>query len=338
MSPRNYLVAVHEHDERVPRFDRARVQADAEVGKREAIFAVGRERVREPQAAAGAERHAVDVGLLVAGRRREVRGGDFGHGLADREMRDRARHVDVLLDECRRHAERGRDVREAVDLDLGRQVLGGIDLDAEQILHGAGVLGSAEPLSGHVADFVLAALGIDRALEPGDHRVDFRLFGLRAARGRHEAAAQLVHDGFEHLRVLRHGVRGELLETELAGEIERVIRIHIPSVVFSHPPIGIVGLSEPEARARFGDAVKVYETRFTSLYHGVTRRKTATRMKLVVKGPDERVVGIHVIGLGADELIQGFAVALKIGATKADLDRTVAIHPTAAEELVTLRS
>ncbi|HVR20390.1 MAG TPA: glutathione-disulfide reductase [Polyangiaceae bacterium] len=111
----------------------------------------------------------------------------------------------------------------------------------------------------------------------------------------------------------------------------------IPSVVFSHPPIGIVGLSEPDARKRFGNAVKVYETRFTSLYHGVTRRKTATRMKLVVTGPEERVVGIHVIGLGADELIQGFAVALKIGATKADLDRTVAIHPTAAEELVTLR-
>jgi glutathione reductase (NADPH) len=111
----------------------------------------------------------------------------------------------------------------------------------------------------------------------------------------------------------------------------------IPSVVFSHPPIGFVGLSEPEARARFGDTVKVYETRFTSLYHGVTRRKTKSRMKLVVTGADERIVGIHVIGLGADELIQGFAVAVKMGARKADLDRTVAIHPTAAEELVTLR-
>jgi glutathione reductase (NADPH) len=111
----------------------------------------------------------------------------------------------------------------------------------------------------------------------------------------------------------------------------------IPSVVFSHPPIGIVGLSEPQARLLYGDAVKVYETRFTSLYHGVTRRKTTSRMKLVVTGPDERIVGIHVIGIGADELIQGFAVALKMGARKSDLDRTVAIHPTAAEELVTLR-
>ena len=86
-----HFVAVDEHDERMPRFEGPRVEADAEVGEREAIFAVGRERVREPQAAAGAERHAVDVGRLVAGRRREVRGRDFRHGLADREMRDRAR-------------------------------------------------------------------------------------------------------------------------------------------------------------------------------------------------------------------------------------------------------
>lgn len=110
-----------------------------------------------------------------------------------------------------------------------------------------------------------------------------------------------------------------------------------PTVVFSHPPAGTVGLSEPSARAEFGDAVRVYTTRFTGLYHGVTRRKTFTRMKLVVVGPEERVVGIHSVGLGSDELIQGFAVALRMGATKADLDRTIAIHPTAAEELVTLR-
>jgi glutathione reductase (NADPH) len=110
-----------------------------------------------------------------------------------------------------------------------------------------------------------------------------------------------------------------------------------PTVVFSHPPAGTVGLSEPQARAEYGDAVRVYTTRFTSLYHGVTERKTRTSMKLVVVGPEERVVGIHSVGIGSDELIQGFAVALRMGATKADLDRTIAIHPTAAEELVTLR-
>lgn len=111
----------------------------------------------------------------------------------------------------------------------------------------------------------------------------------------------------------------------------------VPSVVFSHPPIGTVGLSESEARAIHGDAVKTYRTRFKNLYHAVTQRGQLTTMKLVTVGDEERVVGIHVLGLGADELIQGFAVALRMGAKKSDLDRTVAIHPTAAEELVTLR-
>ncbi|HLV64471.1 MAG TPA: glutathione-disulfide reductase [Polyangiaceae bacterium] len=112
---------------------------------------------------------------------------------------------------------------------------------------------------------------------------------------------------------------------------------NVPTVVFSHPPIGSVGLDEDTAREVYGDAVRVYTTRFTGLYHAVTRRKPRTAMKLVVTGPEERVVGVHAIGLGADELLQGFAVALRMGATKADLDRTIAIHPTAAEELVTLR-
>jgi len=112
----------------------------------------------------------------------------------------------------------------------------------------------------------------------------------------------------------------------------------VPTVVFSHPPIGTVGLSEEAARARYGDhAVKTYERRFTNLYHALTAKKPKTTVKLVVAGPEERVVGIHVIGLAADELIQGFAVAVRMGARKSDLDRTIAIHPTAAEELVTLR-
>ncbi len=111
----------------------------------------------------------------------------------------------------------------------------------------------------------------------------------------------------------------------------------IPSVVFSHPPIGSVGLSEADARAVHGDAVKVYTTRFTNMFYAVTEHKALTHMKLVCVGPDEHVVGVHVIGRGADEMIQGFAVAVKMRATKADFDRTVAIHPTASEELVTMR-
>ncbi|NXY65022.1 GSHR protein, partial [Callaeas wilsoni] len=113
---------------------------------------------------------------------------------------------------------------------------------------------------------------------------------------------------------------------------------NIPTVVFSHPPIGTVGLTEEEAVATHGrDNVKIYSTSFTPLYHAVTQRKVKCVMKLVCAGKEEKVVGLHMQGLGCDEMLQGFAVAIKMGATKADLDNTVAIHPTSAEELVTLR-
>jgi len=112
---------------------------------------------------------------------------------------------------------------------------------------------------------------------------------------------------------------------------------NIATVVFTHPPIGTVGMSEAEARARYGDAVKVYSADFTPMYHALTTRKTHTDMKLVCVGPEQKIVGCHVIGLGADEMIQGFAVAVRMGATKQDFDDTVAVHPTSAEELVTMR-
>ena len=111
----------------------------------------------------------------------------------------------------------------------------------------------------------------------------------------------------------------------------------IPTVVFTHPPIGTVGLTEHEARAQYGDAVKTYVADFVSMYHAVTTRKSRTNMKLVCVGAEQKVVGCHLIGAGADEMLQGFAVAIRMGATKRDFDDTVAIHPTSAEELVTMR-
>lgn len=113
---------------------------------------------------------------------------------------------------------------------------------------------------------------------------------------------------------------------------------NIPSVIFSHPPVGTVGLSEAKARERFGDdSVRVYRSEFVPMYNALTEHKPRTVMKLVTVGEDERVVGCHLIGAGSDEMLQGFAVAVTMGATKADLDNTVAIHPTSAEELVTMR-
>ena len=112
----------------------------------------------------------------------------------------------------------------------------------------------------------------------------------------------------------------------------------IPTVVFSHPPIGTVGLGEQQAIDRYGDKeIKVYRSGFVPMYHAMTRRKPRAEMKLVTVGRDERIVGCHVIGAGADEMLQGFAVAIKMGATKRDFDETIAIHPTSAEEFVTMR-
>lgn len=113
---------------------------------------------------------------------------------------------------------------------------------------------------------------------------------------------------------------------------------NIPTVVFSHPPIGTIGLTEPQAKEKYGDdQVKVYTSSFTAMYTAVTQHRQPCRMKLVCVGKDEKVVGLHGIGFGMDEILQGFAVAVKMGATKKDFDNTVAIHPTASEEFVTMR-
>lgn len=111
----------------------------------------------------------------------------------------------------------------------------------------------------------------------------------------------------------------------------------IPTVIFSHPPMGTIGMTEEQARANFGDDVKVYTSGFTAMYYALGEKKQRSVMKLITAGADERIVGCHIIGDGADEMLQGFAVAIRMGATKSDFDDTVAIHPTSAEELVTMR-
>lgn len=112
----------------------------------------------------------------------------------------------------------------------------------------------------------------------------------------------------------------------------------IPTVVFSHPPIGMIGLTEEQAIKQYGqDNIKVYTSSFTPMYSAVTQHRQLCRMKLVCMGEEQKIVGLHGIGFGVDEMIQGFAVAIKMGATKADFDNTVAIHPTGSEEFVTMR-
>jgi len=122
------------------------------------------------------------------------------------------------------------------------------------------------------------------------------------------------------------------------GMTDRRLEYHtIPTVVFSHPPIGTVGLTEEQARKEHGDDVRIYETRFNPMVYAFSENKIQTAMKLVVVGDEERVVGCHLIGDGVDEMLQGFSVAIRMGATKQQFDDTVAIHPTSAEELVTMR-
>ncbi|MCW8930452.1 MAG: glutathione-disulfide reductase [Gammaproteobacteria bacterium] len=132
---------------------------------------------------------------------------------------------------------------------------------------------------------------------------------------------------------------GRKLATRLfGGQIyAKVDYDKIPSVVFSHPPIATMGMTECQARDTYGHKVCIYKTSFTPMRYALSKHKSTTAMKLICVGDEERVVGIHLIGDGVDEMLQGFAVAITMGATKANFDATMAIHPTSSEELVTLK-
>ena len=127
-----------------------------------------------------------------------------------------------------------------------------------------------------------------------------------------------------------------LARTLFRGEPSAVDHENVPTAVFANPNVATVGLSEEKARERFG-AVDIYKASFRSLKLTVTEKKERTFMKLVVDRATQRVVGAHMIGSDAGEIIQGMAIAVKLGATKAQFDATIGIHPTAAEEFVTMR-
>ena len=152
------------------------------------------------------------------------------------------------------------------------------------------------------------------------------IFALGDVTGRAALTPVAIAAGRRLADRLYGGMEGRHLEYEL-----------IPTVIFSHPTIGTIGLTEDEARTEYGDDVKVYSSGFIGMYYALGSNKQRSVMKLITAGADERVVGCHVIGEGADEMMQGFAVAMRMGATKKDFDDTVAIHPTSSEELVTMR-
>jgi len=128
-----------------------------------------------------------------------------------------------------------------------------------------------------------------------------------------------------------------LAKTLFGGEATQADHADVPSAVFSQPAVGSVGLTEAEARQRYG-AVDIYRSRFRALKNTLSGRGERTMMKLIVDRASDRVVGCHMVGPEAGEIIQGFAVALKCGATKVQFDATIGIHPTSAEEFVTMRT
>jgi glutathione reductase (NADPH) len=137
---------------------------------------------------------------------------------------------------------------------------------------------------------------------------------------------------------------GRRLATRLfGGEQFKTLKLdytNIPSVVFSHPEAGTIGLTEPQAIEQYGkENIKIYSTSFTNMYYGLMEKaqRPPTKYKIVCQGPEEKVVGLHIVGLASSEILQGFGVAIKMGATKKDFDNCTALHPTAAEELVTMK-
>jgi glutathione reductase (NADPH) len=195
-------------------------------------------------------------------------------------------------------------------------------------------------------DTILWAIG----RSPATHDLGLQSLGVAIDSGGHVTVDEYQRTNLPHLYaigdVTQHAgltpvaiAAGRRLSDRLfGGQSGRKLDYDsIPSVVFSHPPIGTVGLTEAMAREKFGHRVQVFTSSFVPMYHCLTTRKPRMHMKLVTVGPIQRIVGIHVIGEGADEMLQGFAVALRMGATKRDFDDTVAIHPTSAEELVTMR-
>jgi glutathione reductase (NADPH) len=247
------------------------------------------------------------------------------------------RHFDTMLSDALARTMRDEGVEivtGAVPAALARNAQGGLEL------------GLADGRRLGAFDVVLWAIG----REP-----ETRDLGLEAAGLVRDAGGYLHTDAYQQTRVpgiyAIGDVTGRAALTPVAiaagrrlsdrlfgGQPERKLDYHtIPTVIFSHPPIGTVGLTEEAARIRHGDAVRVYTSGFVPMYHALTTRKPRAEMKLVTVGPEQRIVGLHVIGEGADEMLQGFAVAIRMGATKRDFDDTVAIHPTSAEELVTMR-
>lgn len=259
-----------------------------------------------------------DVDLLL---RRQHFLSEFDSMLRDTLMEEMSNDgVNIMSGVTVKKVERADDGTLTLDFENGQQLT-----EIDQLVWAIGRTPNTKPLN-------LAVAGVEhdaRGFIPTDEFQNTNVPGVYAV-GDVTGRAQLTPVAIAAARRLSDRLFDNQTDRKLDYE-------NIPTVMFSHPPIGTVGLTEEQAREQHGDAVKVYQTRFTAMAHAFTKHQPTTAMKLVCVGAQEKVVGVHVIGQGADEMLQGFAVAVKMGATKADFDNTVAIHPTSSEELVTLR-
>ena len=194
--------------------------------------------------------------------------------------------------------------------------------------------------------------GFDRVLFATGRAPNSAGIGLQAAGVRCNASGQIEIDAMQNTSVAHVYATGDvtpqpaltpyaiaasrrLMDRLFGGQAEARIRFEqVPTVVFSHPPIAKLGLTEAEARAQYGDDLRVLRADFRPMLNALAECSTRSLFKLICAGPDDRVVGLHLIGEGSDEILQGFAVAMQMGMRLSDLRDTLAIHPTSAEEVV----
>lgn len=230
--------------------------------------------------------------------------------------------------------------KRGIDVDFGRHVIAVHEKDSDTLRVEAR---DAVPLE---VDCVIWAIG----RQPNVEDLGLERVGVQLSHSGHVEVDEWQDTNVDHIHALGD-VTGRLALTPVATASARLLadRLYggvstarldydnVPTVVFGAQPVASVGLSEAQARERHGDAVRIHCSRFTPMLQALLDKPEQTFMKLVCVGAEERIVGLHMVGRSADEILQGFAVALRLGATRADFASTVAIHPSAGEEFVLMR-
>ena len=204
----------------------------------------------------------------------------------------------------------------------------GLALGADQILFAIGRSPNVEGLGLEKAGVTLAKDGAI-AVDAGSATNVTGIFAVGDVTNRVNLTPVAIREG--------HALADTLFGGEKGIKPWQVDYAHIPTAVFTTPELGTVGLTEAEAREKF-DIVDIYKTEFRAIKATLSGSDDRVTMKLVVDGTSDRVLGVHILGEGAGEMIQLLGIPLRMGATKADFDATIAVHPTAAEELVTMRT